>query len=33
MSFISDIQNLDRNNVGGWPQSVKIFFTALERLS
>lgn len=29
MSFFSDIQNLDRNNVGGWPQSVKIFFTAL----
>lgn len=29
MSFISDIQNLDRNNVGGWPQSVRIFFTTL----
>lgn len=29
MSFLSDIQNLDRNNVGGWPQSVKLFFTAL----
>ena len=29
MSFLSDIQNLDRNNVGGWPQSVKIFFTTL----
>ena len=29
MSFLTDIQNLDRNNVGGWPQSVKIFFTAL----
>jgi type IV pilus assembly protein PilO len=29
MSFFSDLQNLDRNNVGGWPQSVKIFFTAL----
>ena len=29
MSFFSDIQNLDRNNVGGWPQSVKIFFTTL----
>ena len=29
MSFLHDIQNLDRNNVGGWPQSVKIFFTAL----
>ncbi|MEP7184617.1 MAG: type 4a pilus biogenesis protein PilO [Rhodanobacter sp.] len=29
MSFLTDIQNLDRNNVGGWPQSVKIFFTGL----
>lgn len=29
MSFVTDIQNLDRNNVGGWPQSVKIFFTGL----
>jgi type IV pilus assembly protein PilO len=29
MSFLTDIQNLDRNNVGGWPQSVKIFFTSL----
>ncbi|EIM01008.1 fimbrial protein [Rhodanobacter thiooxydans] len=29
MSFLHDIQNLDRNNVGGWPQTVKIFFTAL----
>ena len=29
MSFFSDIQNLDRNNVGGWPASVKIFFTTL----
>lgn len=29
MSFFNDIRNLDRNNVGGWPQSVKIFFTAL----
>ncbi len=29
MSFLTEIQNLDRNNVGGWPQSVKIFFTAL----
>ena len=29
MSFFSDLQNLDRNNVGGWPQSIKIFFTAL----
>lgn len=29
MSFFDDIRNLDRNNVGGWPQSVKIFFTGL----
>ena len=29
MSFFSDLQNLDKNNVGGWPQSVKIFFTVL----
>ncbi|WEN16082.1 type 4a pilus biogenesis protein PilO [Rhodanobacter sp. AS-Z3] len=29
MSFMSDIQNLDRNNVGGWPQSIRLFFTAL----
>lgn len=29
MSFLHDIQNLDRNNVGGWPQTVKIFFTVL----
>ncbi|CAM5398934.1 type 4a pilus biogenesis protein PilO [Rhodanobacter lindaniclasticus] len=29
MSFFSDLQNLDRNNVGGWPRSIKIFFTAL----
>ena len=29
MSFVSDLQNLDKNNVGGWPQSVKIFFTLL----
>lgn len=29
MSFFSDLQNLDKNNVGGWPRSVKIFFTVL----
>ncbi|MDE1892868.1 MAG: type 4a pilus biogenesis protein PilO [Pseudomonadota bacterium] len=29
MSFLSDLQNLDRNNVGGWPQPVKMFFTGL----
>ncbi|KAA0071919.1 type 4a pilus biogenesis protein PilO [Rhodanobacter sp. T12-5] len=29
MSFLDDIRNLDRNNVGGWTQSVKVFFTVL----
>ncbi|TAL82555.1 MAG: fimbrial protein [Rhodanobacter sp.] len=29
MKFLDDIRNLDRNNVGGWPQSVKMFFVAL----
>lgn len=29
MSFIDDLRNLDRNNVGGWPKSVKTFFTVL----
>jgi type IV pilus assembly protein PilO len=29
MKFLDDIRNLDRNNVGGWPQSVKMFFIAL----
>lgn len=29
MSFIDDLRNLDRNNVGGWPRSVKLFFTTL----
>ena len=29
MKFLDDIRNLDRNNVGGWPQSVKVFFLAL----
>ncbi|NII09813.1 type 4a pilus biogenesis protein PilO [Oleiagrimonas sp. C23AA] len=29
MSFIDDLRNLDRNNVGGWPTSVKGFFTGL----
>lgn len=29
MSFFNDIRNLDRNNVGGWPSSVKMFFTGL----
>ncbi|MDE2155054.1 MAG: type 4a pilus biogenesis protein PilO [Xanthomonadaceae bacterium] len=29
MKFLDDIRNLDRNNIGGWPQSVKLFFLAL----
>ncbi len=29
MKFLDDIRNLDRNNVGGWPQSIKMFFIAL----
>lgn len=29
MSFFDDLRNLDRNNVGGWPKSVKIFFIGL----
>lgn len=29
MSFLDDLRNLDRNDVGGWPQSVKIFFLVL----
>ena len=29
MSFLDDLRNLDRNNIGGWPQSVKIFFATL----
>ncbi|MBD8872806.1 type 4a pilus biogenesis protein PilO [Rhodanobacter sp. DHB23] len=29
MKLIDDLRSLDRNNVGGWPQSVKIFFTTL----
>ncbi|HET7268833.1 MAG TPA: type 4a pilus biogenesis protein PilO [Oleiagrimonas sp.] len=26
MSFVDDLRNLDRNNVGGWPRSIKLFF-------
>ncbi|MGO4701041.1 type 4a pilus biogenesis protein PilO [Dyella sp. 2RAB6] len=26
MSFLSDLRNLDRNNIGGWPKSAKITF-------
>ena len=29
MKFLNDIRNLDRNNVGGWPHSIKMFFTVL----
>ena len=26
MKLIDDLRNLDRNNIGGWPRSVKLFF-------
>lgn len=29
MKFVDDLRNLDRHNVGGWPKSVKLFFTGL----
>ncbi|MBN8735715.1 MAG: type 4a pilus biogenesis protein PilO [Xanthomonadales bacterium] len=29
MKLIDDLRNLDRNNVGGWPKSVKTFFVVL----
>ena len=29
MSFIDDFRNLDRNNIGAWPQPVKTTFTVL----
>lgn len=29
MKFFDDLRNLDRNNVGGWPKSVKGFFIAV----
>ncbi|HEX7815523.1 type 4a pilus biogenesis protein PilO [Dyella sp.] len=29
MKFIDELRGLDRNNIGGWPQSVKVFFTVL----
>lgn len=29
MRFFDDLRNLDRHNVGGWPQSIKIFFMVL----
>lgn len=29
MKLLNDLRNLDRNNIGGWPKSAKIFFTVL----
>lgn len=29
MKFLDDLRNLDRNNVGGWPKTVKVFFMVL----
>ena len=29
MSFFDDLRNLDRNNVGNWPKSIKSFFAVL----
>jgi type IV pilus assembly protein PilO len=29
MKFFDDLRNLDRNNIGGWPKSVKGFFVGL----
>lgn len=29
MSFFDDLRNLDRNNVGNWPKSIKSFFAFL----
>ncbi|GAB2564703.1 type 4a pilus biogenesis protein PilO [Dyella jejuensis] len=29
MKLLDDLRNLDRNNIGGWPKSVKTFFTVL----
>jgi type IV pilus assembly protein PilO len=29
MSFLDDLRNLDRNNIGGWSKSVKFFFAAI----
>ncbi|MCK9538149.1 type 4a pilus biogenesis protein PilO [Dokdonella sp.] len=29
MSFFDDLRNLDQNNIGGWPKSVKVFFAAI----
>ena len=29
MKFFDELRNLDRNNIGGWSKSVKLFFTVL----
>lgn len=29
MKFLDELRGLDRNNIGGWPHSIKIFFTTL----
>lgn len=29
MKFLDELRSLDRNNIGGWSQSVKMFFTGL----
>lgn len=29
MKLLEDLRSLDRNNIGGWPKSVKTFFTVL----
>jgi type IV pilus assembly protein PilO len=29
MKLIDDLRNLDRNNIGGWPHSVKVFFIVI----
>lgn len=29
MSFLDDLRNLDRHNIGGWPKAVKAFFAAI----
>ncbi|MGN6314305.1 MAG: type 4a pilus biogenesis protein PilO [Rhodanobacteraceae bacterium] len=29
MKLIDELRNLDRNNIGGWPRSVKVFFIVL----
>jgi type IV pilus assembly protein PilO len=29
MSLLDDLRNLDRNNIGGWSKSVKVFFASL----